>query len=203
MEIHIWNKNYLSILTWDLNLSCHFALWWSMMDWGRFLDMIGSSGGQVWGVDNISKLIPCCSVCRFGQGGECDLVVIWGGLCLFCQPVLLSQGGGKVWGVQMAGLWFWWGCWFSRRCTEAVESKSTRISTGNWSRGGICESRRGSGTWPRVNSQGLSRSAGAAVDSMSSVPGGCGVGGASCSMWGGFREGVWHLLSSVSLQYDW
>ena len=58
--------------------------------------MIGSSGGQVQGVDDISKLIPCHSMCWFGQGGGHDSVVILGGLCLFCQPVLLGHGGGQV-----------------------------------------------------------------------------------------------------------
>ena len=48
------------------------------------------------GVDDISKLIPCHSMCWFGQGGGHDSVVILGGLCLFCQPVLLGHGGGQV-----------------------------------------------------------------------------------------------------------
>ena len=54
-----------------------------------------------------------------------------------------------------------------------------------------------------ASSQGPSGSAGIAVDSVGSVPGACGVWGASCLMWGVLREGVWHLLSSFSLQYYW
>ena len=43
--------------------------------------------------------------------------------------------------------------------------------------------------------------AGVDVDSVGPVPGAHGVGGASHSTRGGLREGVWHLLSSISWQY--
>ena len=188
-----------------------------MRGWGMHVGMMGFDGGRAQGVGEAGAVLRQWQG-LFGQGGGCSWVVYWGGLCLFYWPVLLSQGGGQVRGVQMAGLWFRWWCWFGRRlgqsssvvgrwggncliCTGALESESTGICAGNWSRGGICESRRGSGAWPRVNSWGLSRSAGAAVDSVGPVPGARGVGGASCSTWGVLREGVgvWHLLSSFSL----
>ena len=38
------------------------------------------------GADDISELILRRSVCWFGQGGGCGLVVIQGGLCLLCRP---------------------------------------------------------------------------------------------------------------------